>query len=184
MDRRRGRSGRSRGDAPRAAGAARVSESVGHLQPRRCRLHRVPSGRAVAADLRCTCRPSRAGVAATPPPKPSVTCACGCCGRKPPRRSRDWSPIRRGWSPPSASGEVERLIEILRTREREGEGSRFDRLRAEQELRDARQLVTSAAVSVAEARATLAGMLPPDTRWHGLPRARSEASGRRPRQRR
>lgn len=58
--------------------------------------------------------------------------------------------------------EVERLIEILRTREREGEGSRFDRLRAEQELRDARQLVTSAAVSVVDARATLSGMLPPD----------------------
>ena len=57
--------------------------------------------------------------------------------------------------------EVERLIEILRIREREGEGSRFDRLRAEQELRDARQLVTSAAVSVAEARASLSGMLPP-----------------------
>ena len=42
--------------------------------------------------------------------------------------------------------EAERLIEILRTREREGEGSRFDRLRAEQELRDIRQLATSAAV--------------------------------------
>jgi cobalt-zinc-cadmium efflux system outer membrane protein len=56
--------------------------------------------------------------------------------------------------------EVERLIEILRTREREGEGSRFDRLRAEQELRDTRQLMTSAAVSVAEARAVLAAMLP------------------------
>src|SRR5918992_1932884 len=38
--------------------------------------------------------------------------------------------------------EVERLIEILRAREREGEGSRFDRLRAEQELRDIHQLVT------------------------------------------
>jgi cobalt-zinc-cadmium efflux system outer membrane protein len=58
--------------------------------------------------------------------------------------------------------EVERLIEILRTREREGEGSRFDRLRAEQELRDTRQLVTSAAVSVVEARAALSGLLPPD----------------------
>ena len=58
--------------------------------------------------------------------------------------------------------EVERLIEILRTREREGEGSRFDRLRAEQELRDTRQLATSAAVSVVEARAILAGMLPRD----------------------
>jgi cobalt-zinc-cadmium efflux system outer membrane protein len=58
--------------------------------------------------------------------------------------------------------EVERLIEILRTREREGEGSRFDRLRAEQELRDVRQLVTSAAVSVVEARAMLSALLPRD----------------------
>jgi cobalt-zinc-cadmium efflux system outer membrane protein len=58
--------------------------------------------------------------------------------------------------------DVERLIEILRTREREGEGSRFDRLRAEQELRDTRQLVTSAAVDVAEARATVMAMLPRD----------------------
>jgi outer membrane protein, heavy metal efflux system len=59
-------------------------------------------------------------------------------------------------------GDVERLLEILRTREREGEGSRFDRLRAEQELQDTRQLMTAAAVGVAEARATLAGMLPRD----------------------
>jgi cobalt-zinc-cadmium efflux system outer membrane protein len=58
--------------------------------------------------------------------------------------------------------EVERLIEILRTREREGEGSRFDRLRAEQELRDTNQLLTSAAVALAEARATVSGLLPPD----------------------
>ena len=58
--------------------------------------------------------------------------------------------------------EVERLIEILRTREREGEGSRFDRLRAEQELRDTNQLVASAAVALAEARATVSGMLPTD----------------------
>jgi len=57
-------------------------------------------------------------------------------------------------------GDVERLLEILRTREREGEGSRFDRLRAEQELRDTRQMLTSAAVAVVEARATLSGMLP------------------------
>lgn len=58
--------------------------------------------------------------------------------------------------------EAERLIEILRTREREGEGSRFDRLRAEQELSDARQLLTSAAVSIVEARATLSALLPDD----------------------
>jgi cobalt-zinc-cadmium efflux system outer membrane protein len=64
----------------------------------------------------------------------------------------------------SYARDVERLIEILSTREREGEGSRFDRLRAEQELRDARQLVTSAAVAVAEARATVAAMLPRDVK--------------------
>jgi outer membrane protein, heavy metal efflux system len=58
--------------------------------------------------------------------------------------------------------DVERLIEILRIREREGEGSRFDRLRAEQELQDARQLVTSAAVAISEARAALSSMLPRD----------------------
>jgi cobalt-zinc-cadmium efflux system outer membrane protein len=58
--------------------------------------------------------------------------------------------------------EVERLIEILRIREREGEGSRFDRLRAEQELRDTRQLATSSAVELASARATVAAMLPGD----------------------
>ena len=57
--------------------------------------------------------------------------------------------------------EVERLIEVLRTREREGEGSRFDRLRAEQELRDASQIIASATVALAEARVTIAGMLPP-----------------------
>jgi outer membrane protein, heavy metal efflux system len=56
--------------------------------------------------------------------------------------------------------EVERLIEILRTREREGEGSKFDRLRAEQELRDTNQVVTSAAVALAEARAAVSAMLP------------------------
>jgi cobalt-zinc-cadmium efflux system outer membrane protein len=58
--------------------------------------------------------------------------------------------------------EVERLIEILRIREREGEGSRFDRLRAEQELRDSRLLATGAAVDVAEARASVTAMMPRD----------------------
>jgi cobalt-zinc-cadmium efflux system outer membrane protein len=58
--------------------------------------------------------------------------------------------------------DVERLMEILRTREREGEGSRFDLLRAELELRDARQLVTSAAVAAADARAQVTAILPRD----------------------
>ena len=56
--------------------------------------------------------------------------------------------------------DVERLIEILRTREREGEGSRFDRLRAEQELRETQLVETSAAVAFAEARGVVSEMLP------------------------
>jgi cobalt-zinc-cadmium efflux system outer membrane protein len=56
--------------------------------------------------------------------------------------------------------DVERLIGILRAREREGEGSRFDRMRAEHELHETRQLETAATVAVVEARAALAGMLP------------------------
>jgi cobalt-zinc-cadmium efflux system outer membrane protein len=58
--------------------------------------------------------------------------------------------------------DVERLIEILRTREREGEGSRFDRLRAEEELREARLVGTTAGIEIAAARAVLSAMLPPD----------------------
>jgi outer membrane protein TolC len=57
---------------------------------------------------------------------------------------------------------LERLIAVLRTREQEGEGSRFDRLRAEQELRDARQLVTASSVAVADARGGLSSLLPRD----------------------
>jgi outer membrane protein, heavy metal efflux system len=58
--------------------------------------------------------------------------------------------------------ELERLTAILRTREQEGEGSRFDRLRAEQELREARQAATAALVGVADARASLSSLLPAD----------------------
>ena len=67
--------------------------------------------------------------------------------------------------------EIARLIGVLRTREQEGEGSRFDRLRAEQELRDARYVVTSAAVAVADARASLAAMLPADVEVTRVPDA-------------
>ena len=77
----------------------------------------------------------------------------------------------------SHARDVERLMEILRTREVEGEGSRFDRLRADQELRDARQLVTSAALAVAEARARLTAMLPRDS---AVRRVTSAADEQRP----
>ncbi|MPZ20740.1 MAG: hypothetical protein GEV06_22950 [Luteitalea sp.] len=59
--------------------------------------------------------------------------------------------------------EVERLIEVLHVREREGEGSRFDRLRAEQELADLRRGVVDAMVALGEARAALAALLPDGT---------------------
>jgi outer membrane protein, heavy metal efflux system len=60
--------------------------------------------------------------------------------------------------------EVERIIGLLRIREREGEGSRFDRLRAEQELADARQLSLEAAASAAEVRAAIAAVVSDGTR--------------------
>lgn len=55
--------------------------------------------------------------------------------------------------------EVERIITLLRIREKEGEGSRFDRLRAEQELADARQMSLEAAASAAEIRAAIASVV-------------------------
>jgi cobalt-zinc-cadmium efflux system outer membrane protein len=70
--------------------------------------------------------------------------------------------------------EIARLIGVLRTREQEGEGSRFDRLRAEQELRDARYVATSAAVGVADARAGLSAMLPADVEVTRVPDALGE----------
>lgn len=57
---------------------------------------------------------------------------------------------------------VSQLIETLRVREREGEGSRFDRVRAQHELADARRDVGEARVAVTEARAIVAGLLPPN----------------------
>lgn len=56
--------------------------------------------------------------------------------------------------------QVQRLIEILRTREREGEGSRFDRVRAEHELRDAQLTATTAGIEAADLRMSVAAMLP------------------------
>jgi len=56
---------------------------------------------------------------------------------------------------------VAQLIEMLRVREREGEGSRFDRVRAEHELAETRREAADARVAVVEARAELAGLLPP-----------------------
>ena len=61
--------------------------------------------------------------------------------------------------------EVERIITLLRIREKEGEGSRFDRVRAEQELADARQMSLEAAASAAEVRAAIAAVVTDGTRF-------------------
>jgi cobalt-zinc-cadmium efflux system outer membrane protein len=56
---------------------------------------------------------------------------------------------------------VERLVEVLRIREREGEGSRFDRLRAEQEAAELKQAAVSAAIELSDTRGAVAALLPP-----------------------
>lgn len=56
---------------------------------------------------------------------------------------------------------IEQLIGVLTIREREGDGSRFDRIRTEQELADARQLAASAETDRLAARGSLIAMLPP-----------------------
>jgi len=55
---------------------------------------------------------------------------------------------------------VERLVGVLRVREGEGEGSRFDRLRAEQELAELKQAAVAAAIDVSDTRGVLAALLP------------------------
>lgn len=55
---------------------------------------------------------------------------------------------------------VTRLVDVLRVREREGEGSRFDRLRGEQELAELTQAGVAATVDLADARAAVAALLP------------------------
>lgn len=61
----------------------------------------------------------------------------------------------------SLAGLVEGLIGVLTTREREGEGTRFDRIRAQQEFVDAQQAVVAATIEHADAGGALAALLPP-----------------------
>lgn len=56
---------------------------------------------------------------------------------------------------------VERLVDVVRIREREGEGSRFDRLRAEQELAELKQAAVAAAIELSHTRGAVAALLPP-----------------------
>jgi cobalt-zinc-cadmium efflux system outer membrane protein len=64
--------------------------------------------------------------------------------------------------------ELAALIAIVSTREQEGEGSRFDRLRAEQELYDAERLGAQAEVGIAAALAAVHELLPPSIRITGV----------------
>ena len=59
--------------------------------------------------------------------------------------------------------EVRQLTGLLRVREEEGEGSRYDRLRAERELAELRTDLTAARSLVAAAAARLSGFLPEGT---------------------
>ena len=61
------------------------------------------------------------------------------------------------------AGEVEQLITVLRQRETEGEGSRYDRVRAEREVAELRLDITTARSLVAAEGARLAGYLPEGT---------------------
>jgi outer membrane protein, heavy metal efflux system len=58
--------------------------------------------------------------------------------------------------------ELEEVVQILRTREKEGEGSRYDRLRAERELAEYHSQLATAAADVAQARAAVLAYLPTD----------------------
>ena len=55
---------------------------------------------------------------------------------------------------------VDQLVGLLRVREREGEGSRFDRLRAEQELAELKQTAVTASIELSDARGEVAALLP------------------------
>jgi cobalt-zinc-cadmium efflux system outer membrane protein len=63
----------------------------------------------------------------------------------------------------ASADEVEQLIRILRQREVEGEGSRYDRLRAEREVAELRTDVVAANALIAATRSRIGGFLPEGT---------------------
>jgi len=77
-------------------------------------------------------------------------------------------------------GEVEQLIRLLRQREDEGEGSRYDRVRAEREIAEVRTDIVAANALIAAAGARIGGFLPDGTqvsRVQGALTLPSEAPG-------
>ena len=63
----------------------------------------------------------------------------------------------------TGAAEVDQLIRLLRKREEEGEGSRYDRIRAERELTELRIDLTGARSQIAAAGARLSAFLPEGT---------------------
>ena len=68
----------------------------------------------------------------------------------------------------AGAGELQRLVTVLGLREREGEGSRFDRLRAEREVADVEADREAASIRRAAARAHVASFFAPGTPAAGL----------------
>jgi cobalt-zinc-cadmium efflux system outer membrane protein len=63
----------------------------------------------------------------------------------------------------ASADDVDQLIRILRQREDEGEGSRYDRIRAEREVAELRTDVVAANSLIAAARGRISGFLPEGT---------------------
>ena len=68
----------------------------------------------------------------------------------------------------SSLSELNRLVDVLRVREQEGEGSRFDRLRAEREVADIDTDLSTVAIDRLTAQARLAAFFAPGTDPAGL----------------
>ena len=68
----------------------------------------------------------------------------------------------------TGAGELRRLVTVLEVREREGEGSRFDRLRAEREVADVEADREAASILRATARARVASFFAPGAPAAGL----------------
>jgi outer membrane protein TolC len=64
----------------------------------------------------------------------------------------------------ATAGDVEKLIELLRKREQEGEGSRYDRMRAEREVSELRIDITAAQSAIASSAARVSAFLAEGTR--------------------
>ena len=161
-----------------------VSESRCHVQPGRVRASRNSCRSEQSLPVFGTRDAlSRAGVAATAAAEAERDAAAVAAarGRRRSRRSaRRRAGTTRGRSRPTCAT-WNGLIEILRTREREGEGSRFDGLRAEQELRETQPARdVSGGRTRRSARDGLSAMLPRDIfADHELPAQRRSRSSRR-----